>query len=34
MYPVRHVALVPNEKIALDRLRVRHNVLLNHITTT
>ena len=24
----RHVALVPNEKVALDRLRVRQNVFL------
>ena len=24
----RHVALVPNEKVALDRLRVRQNVFV------
>jgi len=28
----RHVALVPNEKVALDRLRVRQNVFLVYNT--
>ena len=30
----RHVALVPNEKVALDRLRVRQNVFLVYNTIT
>jgi len=30
----RHVALVPNEKVALDRLRLRQNVFLVHLKIT